>query len=332
MVREDGIFLTTRPDRHGRRIAPDSLDPAAAKINDGPCLPLLIEHDHTIPPLGKAVAARVEDRSDGERDLVCTHELFPAPRPLHLPDGSTLLFTESETDRRPFTTPEPVETTVIGADPVNFESESDRQLFLDEVRQATAEPFAAELALRYSYIPDPELVITAAKAIAATLVGKKLLDVAIDAVGEKVKQDFGRLYDLVRAAVVSFARRAVPKNRPITYVLPLPQEPGQPVIEFVAVTSTPSTYLAAITLPQLLQAVVRAHGLHATIPASKIQFLLAEDGTWQFNYLLSTTGAVIGTDASFRRQARRLAIYQAGGVHEMPAGRSPALTSPDRDA
>lgn len=329
-MREDVIALTTRPDRHGRRIAPDSLDPFAAKINDGPCLPLLIEHDNTIPPLGKVVAARVEDRSDGERELILTEEHFPLPRPLPLP-GSTLLVTESDSDRRPFTTHEPVETAVIGADPVNFESESDRQLFLDEVKQATAEPFEAKLALRYSYIPDPELVITVAKAFAATLVGKKLLDVAIDAVGEKVKQDFGRLYDLVRAAVVSFARRAVPKNRPITYVLPLAQEAGQPVIEFVAVTTSPSTYLSAITLPQLLKAVAQAHDLHATIPASKIQFLLAEDGTWQFNYLLSTTGAVIGTDASFRRQARRLAIFRAGGVHEMPAGRSSALTSPDRD-
>lgn len=331
-MREDGVFLTTRPDRHGRRIAPDSLDPAAAKINDGPCLPLLIEHDHTIPPLGKVVAARVEDRADGERDLICTHELFPDPRPLGLPDGSTLLVTESASDRRPFKAPEAVEIAAIGADLVNFESESDRELFLAEVKQATAEPFEAQLALRYSYIPDPELVITAAKALAATLVGKKLLDVAVDAVGEKVKQDFGRLYDLVRAAVVSFARRAVPKNRPITYVLRLAQEAGQPVIEFVAVTTSPSAYLAAIPLPQLQKAVTRAHELHATIAASKIQFLLAEDGTWQFNYLLSTTGAVIGTDASFRRQARRLAIYRAGGVHEMPAGRSPALMSPDRDA
>jgi hypothetical protein len=329
-MRQDVVALTTRPDRHGRRIAPDSLDPVAAKINDGPRLPLLIEHDKTIPPLGKVVAARVEDRSDGERQLIYTEEHFPQARPLSL-HGSTLLVTESASDRRPFKAPEPVEIAVIGADLVNFDSESDRQLFLDEVRQATAEPFETQLEFRYSYIPDPELVITAAKALAATLLGKKLLDVAVDAVGEKVKQDFGRLYDLVRAAVVSFARRAVPKNRPITYVLPLAQEAGQPVIEFVAVTTSPSAYLSAITLPQLLKAVARAHDLHATIPASKIQFLLAEDGTWQFNYLLSTTGAVIGTDASFRRQARRLAIYRAGGVHEMPAGRSPALTSPDRD-
>lgn len=307
MLREV-VAMNTAPDLHGRQVAPESLQPVADRINAGPCPRLTIEHDTSIPPLGKVLSARVATRQDGHRELIVVEEVFRDPVAITLPDGRPGFLARSASDRRPFNSHEPVRVTTISIDSVNFSSRDEREEFLHFLRQSSAEPFETIASLRQSYIPDPELVITVAEIAAAGIVGKRLVETAARVLEEKLRQDLATLYDLVKAAILGFAARAIPKNRPITYVLALP---GKPCIELVAVTRSAELLLTALSPQRLAEVNECALNLHSSLPASTIQFLLDDHGAWRFNYLLCTNGDVVGTDAARKRQQRRLHLLRA---------------------
>jgi hypothetical protein len=306
-MRRECVGASTYRDSHGDRFAPESFDRVANDINTGASCPAFgVEHDRTLPPLGKVIAARIEDLPDGERLLVLTQDLFENERQITLPDGTVGFVSESDSDRRPFVqTIKPVDVTHVQIDRVNLEDPDEADQFFSDVRSATSEPFEEGAFFRKAAVPDPELVIVAAKTIAAALVGKKVVDKVVDSIGDKVKGDLAKLYDLARAAVVNFAKRAVPRNRPHTYLVVIP---GDPVIELVAVTTLPDAFLEALTEAHLKEAVERALELHSRFDTARVQMLLAKDGTWRFNYLVTHQGTVIGTDESLRRRTKVLQI------------------------
>jgi hypothetical protein len=75
-------------------------------------------------------------------------------------------------------------------------------------------------------------------------------------------------------------------------------------VEFVAVATRrdPHPFLDASTGAKRNEAIQKAGELHARFPAARIQFLPGAEGAWRFNFLLTQDGAVIGTDATFKRQ------------------------------
>ncbi|HTU46541.1 MAG TPA: hypothetical protein VMF91_15850 [Bryobacteraceae bacterium] len=68
-------ILTTHVDLHGDRFAPEGLESTAAGIN---CryLPLTVEHDLRIPPIGRIVSAEVTSLPDGEHAIEADVEIF----------------------------------------------------------------------------------------------------------------------------------------------------------------------------------------------------------------------------------------------------------------
>ena len=84
--------------------------------------------------------------------------------------------------------------------------------------------------------------------------------------------------------------------------------PGKPFIEFVARSNDSNAVLSALIEEKLVTTLSRAEQLNALFHSEKIQFLLDEKGEWEFNYLLTETGAVIGTEKSFSRRNRRVQL------------------------
>lgn len=68
-------MLTTHVDLHGDRFAPEALEGYAARVNAS-YLPLMVEHDLRIPPIGRIAAATVVELEDGERAVRVTVEIF----------------------------------------------------------------------------------------------------------------------------------------------------------------------------------------------------------------------------------------------------------------
>jgi len=293
-----GVGMTTSVDRHGDCFTRDALLQAQALMNGPTCLYVGLEHDYTVPPLGKVVAAKIRDRPDGVTELVVTQEIFERELWATLPDGTALFKAESETDRRPFSMPADRDDTELSVDPNSFPASASPDAFFQAVAaDASATTFVRGTHFRKSMVPDPELVVTIGKMLVASFLGKKLIDKVVERVGEAASEDALKLYRLLRNAILTFAR--YPWNRPVCYIVQLP---GDPFVEFVAKTSSPEHLIDALATGHCRDAVEQAISLDRLFGVRRIQFLLDDDGKWEFNFLLTRDGAVIGTEASYARR------------------------------
>jgi len=252
------------------------------------------------------VQAWVELRPDGEYQLVVDQELFEGFHPVQLPDGTTALRQGSSADRCPFISPygKTPDTLEVAVDPTNFSNREDMISFLSEVRQCVEFAEGRQF-LRKSALNDPQLLIMLSKSVMLYLVGRKVFSKAQDKLADLVADDITKLYQLVRTSATAMARYTIPKNRPITYIL---VAPGDPAVEFVARTTDPEIVIAAMREKPLRDALARSQFLQTSLHATRVQYLLHESGNWKLNYLLTDTGEIIGTEASFERRARRIKL------------------------
>ena len=137
---------------------------------------------------------------------------------------------------------------------------------------------------------------------------KIVVDKTLDKVSDKVTDDFAKFYEFAKTTVLKYAKYAHPKNKPITYVFVMPTEPR---VELVAKTNNPNFVLNAITSENIRNAIETAEHFEKIIGATKIQFLLNEDGDWEFNYLLTKTGGVIGTEKAYSNRAKKFELLMS---------------------
>lgn len=316
-----GTVANTLLDRHGERLAMSSLEGLAAQVNGSACISIGIEHDPSVPTIGKMLSAYVRERSDGEHELVAVQEVFGGPTSLKSYE-EVFWKAESDTDRRPFRVFEVRELTEISVDPMNFESRSASSGFFKELRLENPDTeFADAHHLRKAVLGDPVLIFKIGCEIVGFLSASKLLGKLANEGGHRLAAAFGQLVDLILASATKYAIRCVPRNRPVTYVLQLS---GNPDIEFVAVTAVPQLFVGALTDNSLRKAVAVGHSLRERFQALRVQFLLNESGIWEVNYLLTASGAVVGTRKSFARQKARLLTLRLPGQSE-PTGQKADL-------
>lgn len=96
------IILSTHLDLHGHRFTKAALEEIALQINRHP-LRKMVEHDYSLPPIGKVVSAEVLPYEDGEFVLVGLEELYEENRILEI-EGVEYVELISPSDSRPFTT------------------------------------------------------------------------------------------------------------------------------------------------------------------------------------------------------------------------------------
>lgn len=312
-----GVGLTTTVDLHGDCFTREALLEAQAQINGPACASVGLEHDSTIPPLGKVTAAEIQDREEGVTELIITQEIFENESRLILPDGTILFKAESDADRRPFKTPEGEEETSLSVDPHSFPAGTSPEAFFEAVAaQSDLAPFVRHTRFRKSAIPDAEPVIAIGKLAVTAFLGKKLVEKISDRLAEAISNDVAKLYALFRTAVLTFAR--YPWNRPACYVIQLS---GEPFVEFVAKTSNPDSLINALTVEHCAAALDKALTLERILGATKVQFLLNDQGQWEFNFLLTLDGAVIGTEASYRRRGTVLRGFVQRATERGTVGR-----------
>lgn len=302
------VAATTHIDRQNTRVTKQALESMANQINSNRKPIMTIEHDTTLPPIGKIIKAWIEPTEDGEYRLLVVQETFEKEEPITLPDGSQGLKRQSEADNNPFVIkakgiPEKV---TLDADLANFASLGDYEAFLQEIKDDTFMPFDSGEIGRKSYIPDPEVIITLGKVILTYFAANKIIDTfggkISDKLSDKVSDDIAEFYVWVKTVGLKYAKYVIPKNRPVTYVISVPIAPH---IELVARTSDASEVVAAIMLDNLEEPLKQAQRCRDELGAERVQFLLNKDGEWKFNYMLTDKGQVIGTKKSFSRKAQQ---------------------------
>jgi hypothetical protein len=320
-MRQVVVGSTTHIDRHNERMTLQALESMARQINSERKPILTVEHDTTLPPIGKMLRAWIEPMEDGEFKLLIEQEIFEKEEHIILVDGSQGLMRESETDNSPFVRKAKniPETLILRADLANFASLNDYQAFLTEVKDANLTSFVSEEMGRKSFIPDPELVITIGKGLLTYFVAKKIIDTfggkISDKLSDEVSNDIAEFYVWVKTVALKYTKYVVPKNRPMTYVFSIPITPH---IELAARSSDASEITAAIMLDNLEEPLRQAQEYRDKLGAERVQFLLDEDGEWKLNYMLTDKGQVIGTKKSFSRKAQQLDLSLPPSLNSTP--------------
>ncbi len=298
-----GIGSNTRIDRHNMRMSKEALESAADQINSSGSVPSVgVEHDITIMPIGKVISARLISADDGEYELEITQDIFEECNKITFNDGQVFMECKSTIDKRPFTE-ELIDNnnTHFSYDRVNFSSLEELNEFLSSINQEYNVDY--DIICRKSLIPDPEIIITISESILIFLGGKKLLG----QVSNNIAKDIGDFYNFARNAMIKYAKYAIPKNRPITYVFRLVATPN---IELVAIGQDVNLIMKSIEENELKNILKRVKDMEKKFKINRIQFLLDQTGEWEFNFLLTNEGTVIGTEKSYSRSARKMELMR----------------------
>ena len=305
-----GIAATTQVDAHNTRIALEALENAAESIVHGNSVPSVgVEHDPTIIPIGKVVNAYVEKINDSDYGLYCEQDMFSA-YPFEL-DGTKYILQKSLIDDRPLTSSflEQKEKLLVQTDPVNFKSRKDAELFLNEL----SGEYEIETGYcgRKSAVPDPELTFqlleTTVKCLFIYLTSKTVVEKVGNHIIDHALSELDDLYAFIKKAIFSAAKQFLPANRPVTYVFTGKHEF---LIELVVQTTNPNTAIEAISEEKLIGVVSEIENLKKHFSSfSKIQLVYnTETEQWEFNYIATEKGEVIGTEKSYKKSMKKIEI------------------------
>jgi hypothetical protein len=293
------ILSSTHIDSHRHKMAKSALDGAATQLNGPRKMRLGLEHIRTFPPFGVVTNGQVFQGVDKEYYLAGDNIFFDKQEILVLEDGTELLKESFSTGGYPFIECEETESTglKIFTDPVNYEKPGDIFDIFEAAKEESGLPFDHGFLGRKSNLPPPETIITITQtlAIALGLVATKIPQ----KLGEAIGEDLAKFYKLISRIAVDTIKKAIPANRPINFVIAYPNPDS--IVELVITTRKLDDVLNALTPGKLKLIQTKLDQLKNLNP-EKIQFFYNTSLAWEFNYLLTRQGDVIGTIASFNRR------------------------------
>ena len=171
-----------------------------------------------------------------------------------------------------------------------------------------------EWSSRFGYImvaADPELVFqfleATVKGVFIYLASKPVIEKVGNHIIDHALSEFDGLYAFVKKAIISAAKRFIPANRPVTYVFTGKYEF---VIELVVQTTNPNIAIEAICEEKLISVVSEIENLKKHFSSFvKIQLVYnTETGQWEFNYIATEKGEVIGTEKSYKKSLKKIEL------------------------
>lgn len=293
------IVSSTNIDSQGYMVMKSALDSMLCQLNGKRKLRLGLEHIRTFPPFGAISNGEVFQGDDEQYYLSAEMMYFDKQEVFTLDDGTKLVkeyFSEGE---YPFIECEEIETTKlsIAIDPANFEKLNEHKEIYELVKQESDLEFDMFEFGRKSELPDPETVITITKifAISLGIIKSKVTEKLGDAIGD----DLAKFYKLISKLAIETIKKVKPSNRPKNFVISYPNTDCN--IELVITTHKADKVLSSLTTEKLKIVADKVQQLK-NLDAEKIQFIFNADNIWEFNYLLTKTGAVIGTVKIFNER------------------------------
>lgn len=218
---------------------------------------------------------------------------------------------KSSVDDRPLASNflESSEKLLVQTDAVNFKSKKDAAAFLKEL--SGEYDIETGYFVRKSAVPDPELIFQLLETIVSSLfiylAGKPVIEKVGNHIVDRALAELDSLYAFLKKAIFTAAKQFIPANRPVTYVFIGKHEF---LIELVVQTANPNTAIRAISEEKLLGAVNEIENLKKHFPSFlKIQLVFnTETEQWEFNYIATERGEVIGTEKSYKRSMQKLKL------------------------
>lgn len=296
-----GIGATTEVDRHNCKITKEALENAMVNINEGIYAPGVgLEHDNSIMPIGKTIKGEIVPYKKGEFAAQIYQDIFFDDFiKKSTINGEIIYVGESQYDHRPFADAEKEDVSKmrISIDPVNFSHNDYEEMAQFITNDCNADH---QSILRKSLIPDPEIVFNVIAGTFLYWTGKK----SLEKLSDNVSTDIASCYTRIKKAITKIVQYANPKNRPITYVL---RESDEYVTELIIQTTNIDDVLEAIKSEKVFQVFEKINQVSPLIngTVAKIQFIYdCKNSKWEFNYMTSKTGQVLGTEKCYKRTAK----------------------------
>lgn len=300
MIRKDKyVISSTHLDSQGCVIAKSALEGMLPQLNGKRKPRLGLEHIRTFPPFGAIMNGELTKGKDEHYYLTAEMVYFDKQELINFEDGTKLVkefFSEGEF---PFIECAVSEVTKlsISTDHVNFDKFEDIEEIYKQIRQETNIEFETKEFGRKSELPDPETIITITTILASTL--GIIKSKVTEKLGEAIGEDLSKFYKLIAKLVTETIKKVKPANRPKTFVISYPNTECN--IELVITTHKADRVLNSLTKEKLEIIAYKIEQLKNLEP-EKIQFTYTDNESWEFNYLLSKNGSVIGTVKSFNQR------------------------------
>ena len=116
---------------------------------------------------------------------------------------------------------------------------------------------------------------------------------------DSISEDIEKSYQVIKKAIASFVKLANHNERPITYVFE--DNYNDILVQLIVRSNNADKVLMSIEKEKICIIAHKIDELKTQFPINKVQFLYCEENEqWEFRYLTTATGAVIGTKIAFR--------------------------------
>ena len=306
------VMATTRPVTQGgiqSEITKEALDSFVEQTNAGRAMPLTVEHDPSLMPIGKITEAWVESL-DSDYALMARVHMEDSYLPgTYVSSGEEIVVISFKDYPRPFTSRacgKALESgDALGVDIANFHTLEDYNRFKDDIGSIDDSLVCESSIVRHSIGPEPliEFVVSNPYLTAACVFGtwmlhriEKFLTYTVDETLRKIADDASDSLSLkLKEVVKAYFTHRKHDNRPTTIQLVIPGE--RTLILLVRTESDeefPSISLAS------LSAEMGKYG-DIMLEADNVVFERSGAEAWQFLYLTTRSGEVIATQDCCRR-------------------------------
>lgn len=298
------IIASTHVDSQGDKLTKEALESTLPQLNGDRKPRIGLEHIRTFPPFGVITNGQILEGKDNEYYLTAMFKYFDKSEYINLDNEKILVKEYFSKEEYPFVecgNKDFVSQITVTTDHANFSSFNEINEIYEIAKKDSGSDFKGTLMGRKSQIPDPELIVTITEQIALLLgISIGVIKTKIpEKIGEAIGDDLVKFYKMISSLVIEFFKRAKPENRPKHFVINYPNKSCD--IELVITTHKPDTVLSSINKEKLSCVQTKIKQLQSLNP-EKIQFIYNNEQEWEFNYLLSTDGSVIGKEKSFKER------------------------------
>ena len=277
-------------------------------------IPITPGHDPFCMPIGKVESTWIEAYGEEHAAMAQLHIEEEYQNITHISTETPLVLLHFKDSPKPFVRGfndlDEVPLTVC-TDLANFSSNMDHSEFLADVSDIDAKA-KSKIIGRHSLVPEPILQFLISNPELSTALGvttlwtgkrvEKFLRYTVDQTLQKIGDDIAdSLSGKIRKILTSYKGRKSPDDRPVLVQVVIVGE-----TDFVLLDRVPNEQrVSPIDLQELVSAIERYGDLLEI--AQEVTFARSESGDWEFQYLKTRQGQVIGTLAC---QERTVQTYQ----------------------
>lgn len=305
---EKVILRSMTTDLHGDFIPLNMMEDDVTTINGKCKMRYLINHRRDIPPIGYFDNAEIQE-VDNIIHVFAEPIAFKNKSVLFI---ETELFSEAANQPISFITSENSDKFQILVDKNNFQDVSVLQNTGQMLRAIYEQEVSLQLGIRKNLIPDPEIVITLAqyyfliypilKPFLAKM-GEKIAEDIADDVYNECKKNAKISILKISKSIKILRQNMIPRNKILHTIFEIP---GNPKIELHIKSDDATKIEKGLQARKLSIVHKKIITLQKQLDISEIHFIFNSKNKWEFSYLITVEGSIVGTKQSFNKRDKLL--------------------------